>query len=134
MNSRTFYAYASTNRIDMFIKRLHCHLSAFTRDARNILNNDYSFMNLRNLLLKKALEEERRRTAQDNLRVLILIVNLHDYTTNRIAFAIIIRGNLVLLRQIELIAILIKKQHLTLPYLIQFTGDNMSEHIRIAEI
>ena len=103
MDTRTFHAYASSNRIDTLIVRLNCYLSTFTRNTGNLLDCDKTVVDFRNFLFKQTLQEHRRSTAQDNLRVVILIVYTSYYRTNSFAFTIEIAWNLFCFRKFRIL-------------------------------
>ena len=129
MDSRTFHTYTCAYRVDALVEGLYRHFGALTRDTGDLLDSYQTFLHLRYLLFEQTLQEQRSRTAQDDLRLLVLVLHLDHYGTDHVALAVEISRNLVLLRQVELVALLVQKKHLFLPYLIQLSGNHLTQHV-----
>ena len=134
MNTCTFYTYACAHGINAVVKALHSYFCTLTRDTGDVLYTDQTVMHLGHLLLEQSLQEQRARTAQDDLRVLVLVIHLYDYGANGITLAVEVGRNLVLLGQVELVVLFVQQQHLFLPYLVELTADDLSEFLAVTHI
>ena len=134
MDTCSFDTHTSADRVDTIVEGLYRHFSALTRDTGDILNRNQTFLYLRHFLLEETLQEERCGTREDDFRRLVLVLHLDNYGANDIALAVVIGRDLVLLGQIEFVTLLIEEQHLFLPYLIEFAGNDLSHHIAVSEI
>ena len=134
MNTCTLHADTGSDRIDTLIEGLNGYFRTLTRDAGDLLNRDQTLFDLRHLLLEETLEEERACTREDDLRVLVLVVHLRYYGTNHLSLAVIIGRDLVLLRQVHLVAFLVQEEHLTLPHLIELAGNDLTDHLCVLEV
>ena len=129
MNTRTLDTHTSAYRINTIVEGLNRHFGTLTRDTGDVLNRNQTLFHLRHLLLKQPLQEQRSRTAQDDLRVLVLVIYLYYHRANHLSFAVEIRRDLVLFRQVELVALFVKQQHLFLPHLVQLTRHHLTDHL-----
>ena len=134
MDTCSFDTHTSADRVDTIVEGLYRHFSALTRDTGDILNRNQTFLHLRHFLLEETLQEERCGTGEDDFRSLVLVLHLDNYGANDIALTIVIGRDLVLLGQIEFVTLLIEEQHLFLPYLIEFAGNDLSHHVAVFEI
>ena len=134
MDSCTFDTYARANRIDAVIEALHSYLGTLTRDAGDVLDANQAVMHLGYLLLEQTLQEQRAGTTEDDLRILVLVINLYNHGANSVALAIEVRRDLVLLGQVELVVLLVKQQHLFLPNLIELAGNDLAELLAVTHI
>ena len=82
-------------------------------------------------MLHESLQEDWARTAEDDLWVVVGIVNTKHHCTNLIVLAEIICRNLLATWKSKLIAFLIHKHDLTLPYLIYLGCCNASDEILV---
>ena len=131
MHAATFHTYASTYGINTLIVTLHGNLCTLSRHTGDALHRDQTVGNLGNLSLQQTLQEYGTGTAQDNLRVVILVGHLMDHRTDGLSLVILVVGNLLRLRQDELVVLIIHQQHLALPNLIHLTGNHLAHTILI---
>ena len=129
MDTSAFNTDASAHRIDTLVEGLDSYFRTLTRDAGNVLNGDQAFLHFRHFLLEETLQEQRRCTREDDLRRLVFVIHLNHYGADDLTFAIEIGRNLILLRQVEFITFFVEQQHLFLPNLIEFTGNNLADHL-----
>ena len=59
---------------------------------------------------------------------------MNDYGAHHLALAVVVRRDLVLLGQVHLVALFVEQQHLFLPYLIQFAGYDLTDHVGVLEV
>ena len=131
MNTATLNTYTSSNRVNTLIEALHSNLGTLTRETGNATDSNQAICNLRNLSLQQALQEDWRCTAQDNLRIVVIVVNTKDDGTYSLALTIHITRNLLRLRQHLLVVLVINDKNLALPYLINLTRDYLSNTVFI---
>ena len=131
MDTRTLHTDTSTYRIDTVVEGLNGYFRTLTRDTGDVLDRDQTFLDLRDLLLEQALQEERSGTTQHNLRIRVVILHLDYYGTYHITLSVEVRRDLVLLRQVELVPLFVQQQDLFLPYLVQLTRHDLATHIFI---
>ena len=131
VNTATLHANTSSNWVDTLIKAFNSNLCAFSRKASNTTDSDQALCNLRNFSLQQTLQESRSCTAQDNLRIIVIIINAVDDCTNGLALTIHIARNLLCLRQDKFIVLIVYDKYLTLPNLVNFTRNDLSYTILV---
>ena len=131
MHTATLHTHAGSYGINTVVVALNGNLCALTRHAGNLLNGDQSVVDLGHLSLQQTLQEHGARTAQDDLRVVVLVGHLMDDGTNGLTLAILVGRDLLRLRQDQLVVLIINEQHLTLPYLIDLTAHDLSYTILV---
>ena len=131
MHTATLHANAGSHGVDALVVALNGNLGTFARHTGNALDSDQTVGNLGNLGLEQALKEHRTGTAEDNLRVVVLVVNTMDDGTYRLALVILVVRNLLALGQDELVVLVVNQQHLALPHLIDLARDNLSHAVLV---
>ena len=128
MYTATLHTYTSAYWIDTLVVALNSHLSAITWHTSHLLNGNQTIIDLRHLSLEQTLQEDRTGTREDDTRVVVLILYLLYDGTNSLTLVVVIRGNLLLLGQVQLITLIVHQQHLALPDLVNLTA-NYSVHL-----
>ena len=100
MDAASLHAHAGANRVDALVVALHSDFSALSRDACDLVDGDESVVDLWYLQFEEALQEHRTGAAEDNLRVIVLIIHTRYHCTYSLTLAIEVGRNLVLLGQI----------------------------------
>ena len=131
MNTATLHTYTGTYRVNTVVVWLNGNLGAFTRDTGNLLDGNQSIIDFGHFHFEQTLQEYRRRTRKDDLRVVILVVHTGYNGTCRFSFTIKIARNLFRLRQQQLVTFIIQQQHFFLPYLVYFCIDDVAHLINI---
>ena len=131
MNTATLHTDTGTYRVDAVIVALNSNLCTLTGDAGNLLNGNQSVIDFGNFHFEQALQEHRRRTAQDNLRIIVLVVHTCHYGAGSLTLAVEVARYLFGLGQQQLVAFIIEQQHFFLPYLVDFCVDDASHLINI---
>ena len=131
MHAATLHTDTGAYGVNALVITLHGNLCTLTRHTRNALHGNQPVGNLGNLGLKQTLQEHGTGTAQDNLRVVVLVVHLMNHGTDGLTLVILVVGNLLTLGQDKFVVLIVYKQHLALPHLINLTRDNLSHAILI---
>ena len=131
MNTAPLYTYAGTYRVDTVVVRLNGNLGTLTGDTGNLLNGNQSVIDFGHFHLEQTLQEYRRCTGKDNLRIVILVVHTGHHGTRRFSLAIEIARNLFRLGQQQFVSFIVEQQHFLLPYLVYFRIDDITHLINI---
>ena len=97
MDTCTFHTYAGTYRIHAVIKGLYSYFRTLTRETGDVLDSDETFLDLRDLLLKETLQEQRSGTAEYDLGIRVLVIHLYDYGANDLTFAVLASSSISIL-------------------------------------
>ena len=131
MNAATLHTNAGSYRIDAVVVALDGNLGTLTRHTGNAANSDQTVLDFGNLSLQQTLEELVRGTAQDDARIVVFVLHLLDDGANGLALVVVVRGNLLLLGQVQLVALVVDEQHFALPHLVHLGADHLTDLILI---
>ena len=131
MHTASLYTYTGSYGIDTVVVALDSHLGTLTRHAGNAANGDQTILNLRNLGLQHALQEQRTGTRKNDAGIVVLVLYLLDDSTNGLTLVIVVGRNLLCLRQVQFITLIIDEQHLTLPHLVNLSRNYLSDLVLI---
>ena len=131
MYTTTSNTYAGSYGIDTVVITLDSHLGTFTRHTGYATDGNQTVVNLRNLSLEQALKEQIRGTAQNDARIVVLVLHFLDNGTDGLALVVVVGRNLLTLRQVELVALIVDEQHLALPNLVNLSADNLSDLVLV---
>ena len=90
MHTTTLYTYAGSYWVDTVIVALNGNLGTIARNTGHTLDGDKSVLNLRNLGLEQTLKELRAGTAQDDARIVVLVLHLLYYGTYGLTLAVVV--------------------------------------------
>ena len=128
MHTTTLHAHTGTYRVDTVVETFHGHLGALARHAGYLLDGYQAIVDFRHLGFQEALQEAGTGTAEDNFRIVVLVIHPLDDGPYSLALAVNVCGNLLRLRQYQLVVLIIHQQHLALPDLIDL-GRNHLTHL-----
>src|SRR5574344_24815 len=131
MHTATLHTYAGSHWIDTLIIAFHSYLGALTRHTGHTADGNQTVIDFRNLSFKQALQECRTGTAQDDARIVVLVVHTLYHGTHGLTFVIIVSRYLLRLRQMQLVTLIIDEQHFALPHLIDLSTYHLSHSILI---
>ena len=131
MDTATLHTHAGTYRVDTVIVALDGNLGTLAGDAGNLLDGNQSVIDFGYFHLEQTLQEDGRRTAQDNLRIIILVVHTCHYGAGSLALAVEVTRYLFGLGQQQFVAFIIEQQHLLLPNLVDFRIDDGTHLINV---
>ena len=131
MNTAAFYTDTSTHRVNTIIIWLYGNFCAFTGNTGNLLYSNQSVINFRYFHFKQTLQENGRRTTQDNLRIIVLVVNTSHHSAGCFSFTVEVARYLFGFGQQQFIAFIIEEQHLLFPNLVNLCIDNGTYLINI---
>ena len=107
MYSATLYTHACAYWINAVVIALNGNLGSLARDAGNLANSDEAVIDFRHLNLKQSLQEQRTGTAQNNLRIVILVLHASHHRSGCLTLAVEVSWNLLSLRQQQFVAVFI---------------------------
>ena len=76
MDTRTFYSYAGTDRVDTLVIRLYGDFCAFAGNAGDFVYRDEAVVYLGNFELEKTAQEIFRCAGNDNLGIVVFVIYL----------------------------------------------------------
>ncbi len=119
-------AHARSDRVDAVVVAFHGDLGALSRLAGHILYGDETVMNLGNFLLEETAQEPVVGTRDYHFGIAVGIVHPFHDGAHHVALAEKVAGYLFLFGKDQFVLFLVEKQHLPLPYLMHFAGDDLS--------
>ena len=131
MDTAAFYTDASTHRVNTVIVRLNGNLGTLTGNTGNLLDSNQSVIDFGYFHLEQTLQENGRRTTQDNLRIIVLVVDAGYHGAGGLTLTVEVARNLFGLGQQQFIAFVIEQQHFLFPNLINFCIDNSTYLINV---
>ena len=134
MNTASADTHAGSHRVDALVVAFHRNLGTLARHTRDALDRNQTVVDFRHLGFEQALQEHRTCARKDNLRVVVLVVHAQDDRTHGLTLTILVRRNLLCLRQYHLVVLIVNEQHLALPDLINLARDNLSHAVLILVI
>ena len=126
MDAGTLDTDACAHGVDAVIIALDGNLGTLTRDAGNGADHDETIMNLGHLLLKEAAQEVLAGSGDNNLGIIVGVVHLLDDGPYDITLAVDVGRNLLILGKEQFVLLFVKQENLTLPDLIDFTGNKLA--------
>ena len=131
MHTTTLHTYAGTYRIDTLVVALYSYLGTIAWHTGHTTDGNQTIVDLRHLSLEQTLQEHGRGTRKDNTGIVVLVLHLLDDGTNGLALVIVVVGNLLTLRQMELVTLIVDQQHLTLPNLVNLATDHLTHTVLV---
>ena len=131
VDARTLHADAGAHRVDALVVGLHGDLGALAGDADDLLDGDQTVENLGNLLLEQPFEELVGRTREDDARLVVVHLDRLDDGLDRVALAVEVVGDLLGLREDQLVLLVVEDQHLLFPHLVDLARDDVADLLRV---
>ena len=129
VHAATLHSHACSYRVDALVVALNGDLGSLSRHTCYALHGDESVGNLWPLLFEQALQEHRTCAAEDDFRVVVLVVHTQDDSLYGLSLAILVARNLLSLRKDKLVVLVVNEEHLSLPHLIDLSCDYLSHTV-----
>ena len=131
VDAATLHADTRSNGVDAVVVALSGNLCTLARDAGNAAQTDKAVGNLGDFGLEQTLQECRTGATQEDFRVSVGIVHAVDDGAHGVSLMEEVAGNLLTLRQQQLVVLIVNEKRLVLPSLIDFGRDNLAHAILV---
>ena len=90
---------AGSYGVDAIVVAFYGNLGTFAGNACNLLDGDQAVVDLGHFHFEQTLQEDGRRTAQNDFRIVVLVVHTGYHGTGRLTFTVEVARNLLGLGQ-----------------------------------
>ena len=129
MNAGSLHAHAGTYGVDAVVVALYGNLCTLTRYACHGTDKDKSVVDFGHFELEEAAQEILACARHRNLGIIVLVIYVIDHCTHGFALAVEVARNLLVLGEQKLVLVVVEKQNLALPELIDLTRRKFALHL-----
>ena len=127
----TAHAHARTHRVDVGIVAFHRNLSTLTRDARHIVEHNHAFCDFRDFATKELAQIHGTSAREVDFGITVVVVHAIDDSLHAVALAEEVARDLFLLRQEEVIFVVVHEEGFVLPRLVHLSRNDFAYAVDI---